>query len=134
MRQKHLLFNFKCTINILSESQYCYLPSISFFIQKMIQSNVNIQREITPLSQGDCLLVFDRVKSQFDFPVHFHPEYELNFICQATDAERIIGDHKSLINEFELVLVGSNIYITGGITANAKANKFMKLPFSSTAT
>lgn len=70
----------------------------------------NIQREITPLSQGDCLLVFDRVKNQFDFPVHFHPEYELNFIFNAVDAERIVGDHKSNIQEYELVLVGPNIY------------------------
>ena len=72
-------------------------------------STNNIQREITPLSQGDCLLVFDRVKSQFDFPVHFHPEYELNYIYAATDAERIVGDHKGNINEYELVLVGPNV-------------------------
>jgi len=70
----------------------------------------NIQREITPLSQGDCLLVFDRLKNKFDFPVHFHPEYELNFIQHATAAERIVGDHKSLIGEYELVLVGPNVY------------------------
>ncbi len=70
----------------------------------------NIQREITPLSQGDCLLVFDRVKSKFDFPVHFHPEYELNFIQHAAGAERIVGDHKGMINEIELVLVGPNVY------------------------
>jgi AraC-like DNA-binding protein len=70
----------------------------------------NIQREITPLSQGDCLLVFDRVKSQFDFPVHFHPEYELNFIYGAIDAERIVGDHKSYVQQYELVLVGSNVF------------------------
>lgn len=43
----------------------------------------NIQREITPPSQGDCLLVFDRIKNKFDFPVHFHPECELNFIQHA---------------------------------------------------
>jgi AraC-like DNA-binding protein len=70
----------------------------------------NIQREITPLAQGDCLLVFDRLKNKFDFPVHFHPEYELNFIQNAKDAERIVGDHKSAIGEFELVLVGPNVY------------------------
>lgn len=70
----------------------------------------NIQREITPLSQGDCLLVFDRVKNQFDFPVHFHPEYELNFIFNATNAERIVGDHKSNIQKYELVLVGPNVF------------------------
>lgn len=70
----------------------------------------NILREITPLSQGDCLLVFDRLKSKFDFPVHFHPEYELNFVQHASNAERIVGDHKSLIGEYELVLVGPNVY------------------------
>ncbi|MBV5315965.1 MAG: helix-turn-helix domain-containing protein [Prolixibacteraceae bacterium] len=76
----------------------------------MSLKTVSIQREITPLSQGDCLLVFDRQKSKFDFPVHFHPEYELNFIQHAPQAERIVGDHKSLIGEIELVLVGPNVY------------------------
>lgn len=75
-----------------------------------MQKKGNIQREITPLTQGDCLLVFDRMKSKFDFPVHFHPEYELNFIRNATGAERIVGDHKSPIDEYELVLVGPNTY------------------------
>jgi len=75
----------------------------------MKKSN-NIHREITPLSEGDCLLVFDREKSHFDFPVHFHPEYELNFISNAADAERIVGDHKSFIHSHELVLVGPNVY------------------------
>lgn len=69
-----------------------------------------IQREITPLTPGDCLLVFDRLKSKFDFPVHFHPEYELNFILNAANAERVVGDHKSLISGKELVLVGPNVY------------------------
>lgn len=76
----------------------------------MKPTSENIQREITPLSQGDCLLVFDRVKTHFDFPVHFHPEFELNFIFNATDAERIVGDHKSNIQEYELVLVGPNVF------------------------
>ncbi|HEY3373248.1 MAG TPA: AraC family transcriptional regulator [Prolixibacteraceae bacterium] len=76
----------------------------------MTLANGNIQREITPLSQGDCLLVFDRVKSHFDFPIHFHPEFELNFIFNATDAERVVGDHKSYIRQYELVLVGPNVY------------------------
>lgn len=76
----------------------------------MNQSASHIQREITPLSQGDCLLVFDRIKSKFDFPVHFHPEFELNFIFNANGAERIIGDHRENIQQYELVLVGPNIY------------------------
>ena len=40
-------------------------------------------REITPLTKGDSFLVFDRVKDNFDFPIHYHPEFELNFIKNA---------------------------------------------------
>ena len=70
----------------------------------------NIHREITPLTEGDCFLVFDRSKKKFDFPIHFHPEYELNFIYNANGAKRIIGDHVSYIDKFELVLVGPNLF------------------------
>jgi len=70
----------------------------------------NIQSEITPPSQGDCLMVFDRIKSKFDFPVHFYPEYELNFIQHSANCERIVGDHKDLMDEMELVLMGPTIY------------------------
>lgn len=76
----------------------------------MKHSVSHIQREITPLSQGDCLLVFDRMKSNFDFPVHFHPEYELNFIFNACEAQRVIGDHTAYISQYELVLTGPNVY------------------------
>ena len=69
-----------------------------------------IHREITPLVQGDCLLVFDRTKDKFDFPVHFHPEYELNLIVNASGAKRVIGDHMDYIGDYELVLIGPNLY------------------------
>ena len=45
----------------------------------MMISN-NLHREIAPLSDEDSFLVFDRVKDNFDFPVHYHPEFEINFI------------------------------------------------------
>ncbi|MGQ7869259.1 helix-turn-helix domain-containing protein [Sunxiuqinia sp. sy24] len=66
-------------------------------------------REITPLTTEDCLLVFDRWKDKFDFPPHFHPEYELNFIAHAPRVKRIVGDHISEIGELELVLIGPNL-------------------------
>ena len=69
-----------------------------------------IHREITPLSDNDCFMVFDRYKSEFSFPVHFHPEYELNYISNAKGAKRIIGDHIDEIDDLELVLVGPNIF------------------------
>src|ERR1044072_2770978 len=66
-------------------------------------------REITPLTQSDCFTLFSRMKSQFDFPLHYHEEFELNFIQNAKNARRGIGDHIEDIDEMELVLVGSNL-------------------------
>lgn len=70
----------------------------------------NVHREITPLTSKDCFLIFDRIKSKFTFPVHFHPEYELNFIHNGKGIRRIVGDHVSEIDDYELVLVGPNLF------------------------
>jgi AraC-like DNA-binding protein len=69
----------------------------------------NLLREITPLTQSDCFTLFSRVKSAFDFPLHYHEEFELNFIQHASGAKRVVGDHIEEIDEFELVLVGPNL-------------------------
>jgi AraC-like DNA-binding protein len=66
-------------------------------------------REITPLTQSDCFTLFSRTKSEFDFPLHYHEEFELNFIQNAKNARRVIGDHIEDIDELELVLIGSNL-------------------------
>jgi AraC-like DNA-binding protein len=71
--------------------------------------NQNILREITPLTQSDCFTVFSRVKYEFDFPLHHHEEFELNFIQNAKGAKRVIGDHIEMIDDLELVLVGPNL-------------------------
>jgi AraC-like DNA-binding protein len=70
----------------------------------------NVHREITPLTVEDSFLVFDRTKSEFDFPVHFHPEYELNFIKNAKGVKRVVGDHVDEIGDIELVLIGPNLH------------------------
>lgn len=69
-----------------------------------------IHREITPLKENDCFLVFDRKRNEFSFPIHFHPEYEINFIRNAKGGKRIVGDHIGVIEEYELVMVGPNVY------------------------
>ncbi len=68
-----------------------------------------IYREITPLTQNDCFTLFSRVKQEFDFPLHNHEEFELNFIANGANTKRIVGDHTDLIEDLELVLVGSNL-------------------------
>jgi AraC-like DNA-binding protein len=70
----------------------------------------NVMREITPLTPGDCFTIFSRVKQKFDFPLHYHDEYELNLIINAKGAKRVVGGHIEVIDELELVLVGPNVY------------------------
>jgi AraC-like DNA-binding protein len=69
----------------------------------------NIIREITPLTQNDCFTLFSRNKTEFDFPLHYHEEFELNLILNAGGAKRIVGDHIDVIEDLELVLIGPNL-------------------------
>lgn len=69
----------------------------------------NIIKEITPLTQSDCFTISSRVKSEFNFPLHFHEEYELNLVINAKGAKRIIGNNVEEIDEIELVLIGPNL-------------------------
>ncbi|WP_461629678.1 AraC family transcriptional regulator [Labilibaculum euxinus] len=70
----------------------------------------HIHREITPLQENDCFLIFDRERNAFNFPIHFHPEFEINYIHKAKGGKRIIGDHIGEIQNKELVMVGPNLY------------------------
>lgn len=64
-------------------------------------------REITPLSDSDCFYLADRHKSSFDFPIHSHPEFELNFIGNAAGVQRTVGDNSETIGDYDLVLITS---------------------------
>jgi AraC-like DNA-binding protein len=85
-----------------------------------------ILREITPLTQSDCFTIFARSKKEFDFPLHFHEEYELNFIQNAAGARRVVGDHVDEICDIELVLVGPNLQ-HGWFTHNCKGKTITEI-------
>lgn len=83
--------------------------------------SIKILREITPLTTNDCFTIFSRTKTKFDFPLHTHDEFELNFIEHAPGAKRVIGDHIDDIGAYELVLVGPNLqhgWFTNKCTSN----------------
>ena len=67
----------------------------------------NVFREVTPLSAEDCFIIINRTKSEFNYPVHIHPEYELNFIENGKGAQRIVGDSIEEIQDLELCLIGN---------------------------
>lgn len=68
-------------------------------------SNPNILTEIPPISPQDCFVVFDRYKREFCYPVHIHQEYELNLVCGAQGATRIVGDSIREIGPLDLALI-----------------------------
>jgi len=86
----------------------------------------NIHREITPLAPEDSFLVFDRVKQDFDFPIHFHPEFEINFIFNGKGVRRVVGDSLEEIGDIELVMVGPNL-VHGWQMHNCKSKKIHEI-------
>ncbi|MCC8171446.1 MAG: AraC family transcriptional regulator [Parabacteroides sp.] len=70
--------------------------------------NAELFKEVSPLSSKDCFIIMERLKSTFNFPIHIHPEYELNYIENAQGAQRFVGDSVEEIDEQELVLIANS--------------------------
>lgn len=86
----------------------------------------NINRELTQLKADDVFLIIDRVKQKFDFPIHFHPEYELNFILNGKGVRRVVGTSMEEIDNIELVLIGPNLE-HGWETHNCKSENIYEI-------
>lgn len=67
-------------------------------------------REIIALAAEDSFVVLDRTNKEFDYPIHYHPEFEINFILNGKGVKRVVGDSIEEIDDFELVLLGPNLY------------------------
>lgn len=70
---------------------------------------MNIYREITPLKTPDVFVVLDSVCNGFDYPIHNHPEYELNLVA-GMSGTRIVGDSTERYTDYDLVLLGPYLY------------------------
>jgi len=66
-----------------------------------------VLREITPLSENDFMYVADRHKKEFDYPIHLHEIFELNFVVGASGCRRVVGDSSEVIGNLDLVLITS---------------------------
>lgn len=83
--------------------------------------------EKTPFTEADCLTVFSRVKSEFNFPLHTHEVYELNFVQNACGAQRIVGDSIEIIDELDLVLITGSDLEHAWFTHECKSEKIEEL-------
>ena len=70
---------------------------------------MNIYHEITPLKSPDVFVVIDSVCNGFDYPIHNHPEYEINLIA-GMSGTRIVGDSTERYTDYDLVLLGPYLY------------------------
>lgn len=70
---------------------------------------MNIYREITPLRGTDIFVVLDSVSNGFDYPIHNHPEYEINLVT-GMSGTRIVGDSTERYTDCDLVLLGPYLY------------------------
>lgn len=79
-----------------------------------------IIREVTPITDEDFFIVLNHSNAKFDFPVHYHPEYELNLVLNSK-GKRIVGDSIEEYSSPDLVLIGSNTpHAWTGSEANAR--------------
>ena len=66
-----------------------------------------VLHEITPLGEHDFMYVADRHKKEFDYPIHQHEIFELNFVAGASGCRRVVGDSSEVIGDLDLVLITS---------------------------
>lgn len=76
----------------------------------MTQIKRTAVQELPPLQDSDCIYAIERKKSEFSFPIHYHSQYEINYVENASGARRIVGDSIEEIGDYDLVLIsGENL-------------------------
>lgn len=67
-----------------------------------------IQCEVTPLIKEDLFVLLNNMKAKFDYPTHYHSDYELNLVMN-TSGKRIVGDSVEDFSDGDLVLIGPGV-------------------------
>ena len=64
-----------------------------------------IQQEIVPIAQDDFFIILNHFDAEFDYPIHCHPEYEIN-VVMGTDGSRVVGDSQETFHGLDIVMMG----------------------------
>ena len=67
-----------------------------------------MQQEIVPIDKEDLFIILNHPNAQFDYPVHYHPEYEINLVMNCTGT-RVVGDSEEAFGPTDLVMVGPSL-------------------------
>ena len=70
---------------------------------------MNVFHENTPLKENDVCVVLDSSNNGFDYPIHNHPEVEINLVL-GMSGKRVVGDSTESYYENDLVIIGPYVY------------------------
>lgn len=78
------------------------------------------------MGDSDLLYIADRRKKEFNYPLHTHTDFELNYIENASGVRRIVGDSSEVIDDYDLVLVTGPTWNTDGCKTRVRATAYTR--------
>ncbi len=88
----------------------------------------DIQQEITPLTNDDFFIILNHPNADFDYPIHCHPEYEINVVMK-TSGTRVVGDSEEYFGDLDIVMTGP--YVPHVWKSELVTNHVITIQFSS---
>ena len=87
-----------------------------------------IQQEICPIATDDLFIILDHINAKFEYPIHCHPEYEINVVMNI-DGKRVVGDSEETFSKLDFVMIGP--YIPHVWKSEEEDNRVVTIQFSS---
>lgn len=87
-----------------------------------------IQQEIVPITQDDLFVILNHPNAKFDYPIHCHPEYEINLVMK-TSGTRVVGDYEEAFDGLDIVMTGP--YVPHVWKSDLVTNHVITIQFSS---
>ncbi len=87
-----------------------------------------IQQEIVPITQDDLFVIMNHPNAKFDYPIHCHPEYEINLVMR-TSGTRVVGDYEETFSDLDIVMTGP--YVPHVWKSDLLTNHVITIQFSS---
>ena len=84
-------------------------------------------QEIVPINKDDLFIILNHPNAKFDYPVHYHPEYEINLVMDCTGS-RVVGDSEEAFGTSDLVMVGPSL--PHAWKSDAETNHVITIQFS----
>ena len=86
-----------------------------------------IQQEICPITGDDLFIILDHINARFEYPIHCHPEYEINVVIN-TKGTSVVGDSEEEFSGLDFVMTGP--YIPHVWKAPDEPNHVVTIQFS----